>query len=71
MTRRRWLPLLLTALFLGPVSGAWADPVFVNGLVIEGGALDDTGTPGANSGRLGFFSDLYYDPQRGEWWGMS
>ena len=30
-----------------------------------------TGVPGANQGRLGFFSDIYFDPQRNAWWGLS
>jgi hypothetical protein len=59
------LGILLVA---SPVS---AEPTFVNGLVIGGGMLDDTGEPGANAGRLGFFSDIYYDPVREEWWALS
>ena len=27
--------------------------------------------PGANAGRFGHFSDLYYDPIRNEWWALS
>lgn len=43
---------------------------FVNGLAL------DAATPDLSSGsfldrRLGFFSDLYYDPQRNEYWGLS
>jgi hypothetical protein len=48
-----------------------AEPTFVNGLVIGGGTLDDTRQSGANAGRLGFFSDIYYDPARDEWWALS
>lgn len=48
-----------------------ANPVFVNGLTIPGGELDATEEPGANAGRLGMFSDIYYDPEREEWWGLS
>jgi hypothetical protein len=33
--------------------------------------LDATRQPGANGGRLGFFSDIYYDPIRDEWWAIS
>jgi hypothetical protein len=62
--------VLLTVLVLGSGSGVWAEPVFVNGLVIDGDSLDATRAPGANAGRLGFFSDLYYDPQRDEWWAL-
>lgn len=48
-----------------------AAPQFVNGIVIPGDTLDATEQPGANQGRLGFFSDLYYDPERKEWWALS
>ena len=50
---------------------AFAQPAFVNGLRIPGDALDATREPGANGGRLGFFSDIYYDPHREEWWALS
>ncbi|MGH8863415.1 MAG: esterase-like activity of phytase family protein [Burkholderiales bacterium] len=43
----------------------------MNGVVIPGDTLDATGQAGANQGRLGFFSDLYYDPEREEWWALS
>lgn len=43
---------------------------FVNGLTIPGAAPDrSTGT--LFDRRLGFFSDIAYDPLRGEWWGLS
>lgn len=57
-----------TALWTGALS---AQPVFVNGLAIPGHTLDATAVPGANQGRLGFFSDIYFDPQRKAWWGLS
>ncbi|MEZ5402159.1 MAG: esterase-like activity of phytase family protein [Bryobacteraceae bacterium] len=47
-----------------------ATPVFVNGIAIPGGTGDAFGAS-VNDGRLGFFSDIYYDPIRGEWWGLS
>jgi hypothetical protein len=50
---------------------SWADPVFVNGLTIAGATLDATRQPGANAGRLGFFSDIYYDPTEDDWWALS
>jgi hypothetical protein len=59
------LAILLVA---SPVAG---EPTFVNGLLINGSTLDDTRQPGANAGRLGFFSDIYYDPTRDEWWALS
>jgi hypothetical protein len=62
---------LVGAVLLAAAGAAAADPVFVNGLRIRGGAVDATGQPGPNEGRLGFFSDLYYDPVRGEWWALS
>jgi hypothetical protein len=55
-------------LSIEPVAAA---PQFVNGVVIPGDQLDRTGEPGANRGRFGFFSDLYYDPTRNEWWALS
>ena len=55
---------VLLALCAGPTSHAWGDPTFVNGILIPGNTLDATREPGANAGRFGFFSDLYYDPLR-------
>ncbi len=57
------------ALVLAP--NAWAEPQFVNGLLIPGETLDKTKVVGANEGRLGFFSDIYYDPKRRQWWALS
>jgi hypothetical protein len=48
-----------------------AAPAFVNGLTIAGDKLDLSGDTSANNGRIGFFSDIYYDPNRNEWWGLS
>ncbi len=47
-----------------------AAPVFVNGLSIAATTGDQFGTS-VNNGRLGFFSDIYYDNSRNEWWGLS
>jgi len=69
--RRMWLSLILAVLLAGLGSGVRAEPTFINGLMIDGGKLDDTGEPGANAGRLGFFSDIYYDSGRDEWWALS
>jgi hypothetical protein len=52
-------------------AAASAQPQFINGLVIPGNAIDATRLPGANGGRLGFFSDIYYDPQLNQWWALS
>src|SRR6188768_2044778 len=49
---------------------AAAAPVFVNGLALPGAALDQTGTT-VNNGRVGYFSDIYYNPSANEWWGLS
>ena len=46
-------------------------PEFVNGITLPGNSVDATGVPGANQGRFGFFSDLYFDPVREEWWALS
>jgi hypothetical protein len=61
----------LAALALGQASTVSAQTVFVNGLRIPGNVLDATNQPGANGGRFGFFSDIYYEPNRNEWWALS
>ena len=48
------------------VSGA----TFVNGLTLSGGALD-LSTGSDFDRRVGYFSDIYYDRARNEWWGLS
>lgn len=50
---------------------ARAAPQFVNGLAIDANTLDASGGTLVNDGRLGFFSDIYYDAQRNEWWALS
>jgi len=50
---------------------ALAAPEFVNGLVIDANTLDASGGTLVNDGRLGFFSDIYYDAKRDEWWALS
>ena len=62
------LALLCAALVCA--TAARAAPVFVNGLTLPGNMGDRFGTS-VNDGRLGYFSDLYYDPTRGEWWALS
>lgn len=59
---------LLSILFVG---AAQATPTFVNGLALDGGMLDLSGGTTVNNGRLGYFSDIYYDTNRNEWWGLS
>ena len=48
-----------------------AAPAFVNGLVIDGAGIDASGGTAVNDGRLGYFSDIYYDARRKEWWALS
>jgi hypothetical protein len=62
----------LSPLLLGLMlsASAHAAPSFVNGIAIPGAMGDLFGTS-VNDGRLGFFSDIYYDPNRNEWWGLS
>ncbi len=43
---------------------------FVNGLALPGDAADRS-AGSAFERRVGFFSDLYYDAARNEWWGLS
>jgi hypothetical protein len=52
-------------------SAAQAAPSFVNGLVLSGNMSDLSGGNSANNGRVGYFSDIYYDTNRNEWWGLS
>jgi hypothetical protein len=62
---------LIAASFTLQCVAALAAPTYVNALVLPGSNLDATGVPGANQGRLGYFSDIYYDPVRNQWWGLS
>ena len=52
-------------------SAAQAAPSFVNGLALDGSMLDQSGGTTVNNGRVGYFSDIYYDTNRNEWWGLS
>lgn len=63
----------LTALAtLGALSGtAQAATTYVNGLALPASGLDQSGGTSANNGRLGYFSDIYYDPNARQWWGLS
>ena len=58
---------LATLLLAG---AAQAAPEFTGSIVVPGSMGDQFGTS-INDGRLGMFSDLYYDRQRNEWWGVS
>src|SRR5262245_33363580 len=48
-----------------------AAPTFINGLALDGDKLDKTKGKDANNGRVGYFSDLYYDANKNQWWGLS
>ena len=61
----------ITALALSASAPAVAEPVFVNGITVPANTLDLSGDPITLNQRVGMFSDLYYDPIRNEWWGLS
>ena len=68
------LPLLrrsVAAALCVAATASLAAPSFVNGLAIDATTLDASGGTVVNDGRIGFFSDIYYDPQRDEWWALS
>jgi hypothetical protein len=58
----------LLILLTGAVSPGQAEPVFVNGLALSGDLQDRAH---GSRFRVGYFSDIYYDPNRDEWWGLS
>jgi hypothetical protein len=64
-------PFHVLSLLVLTAATAAAQPAFVNGLIVPGATLDASKVPGANAGRFGQFSDLYYDPIRDEWWALS
>jgi hypothetical protein len=47
---------------------SWAEPEFVNGLALPGELRDKAAD---SKERVGYFSDIYYDPNQNEWWGLS
>src|SRR5262245_3388887 len=62
------LRLSLLVSMAAVASTGHAAPNFVNGLALPGDLRDKA----ANSEeRVGYFSDIYYDPNRNEWWGLS
>jgi len=69
--RRSLYVLLGMASIALTATPASSQPVPVNSIVIPGNLLDATRQPGANGGRFGFFSDIYYDPSTRAWWALS
>lgn len=55
---------------IAAAGGAAHAATFVNGITIAGDSLD-LSAGSATDRRVGFFSDIYYDRQRNEWWGVS
>jgi len=71
MRRSIYVLLGIASIALASATSVSAQPAFVNGIVIPGSRMDATRQPGANGGRFGFFSDIYYDPSTDEWWALS
>jgi hypothetical protein len=65
------LTLICLTACVSAVPAALAAPEFVNGLLLPGDLLDASGGTEVNDGRVGFFSDIYYDVKRQQWWGLS
>jgi hypothetical protein len=68
MQLSRFSLALSTVLLLGPSLVSWAEPTFVNGLALPGELRDKAAL---SKERVGYFSDIYYDPNRNEWWSLS
>src|SRR5262245_5046672 len=72
MSRKLLATILLgAALAAAPAPAALAEPAFVNGLTLPGDMLDKSGGTDANTGRVGYFSDIYYDVKNKRWYGLS
>lgn len=70
-TSLRVVALAAMVALAGPVAAqSLTNVTFVNGITIAGSSSDLSGLSGVDS-RVGFFSDLYYDANRNEWWGVS
>jgi hypothetical protein len=59
--------MALSLICVAAAPAVLAAPKFVNGLALDGAKLDRSGGTDANTGRVGYFSDIYYDPARGHW----
>lgn len=62
---------LAAALLMGTAMSAVAAPTFVNGITVDATTQDLSNDAIALNNRVGMFSDIYYDPNRKEWWGLS
>ncbi len=60
----------LAALCGGAMAQTVTSPSFINGIALNGSLPDLSGGSPFDS-RVGFFSDLYYDNNRNQWWGVS
>ena len=67
----QWNKLALGLLCASVAHVGLATPEYVNGLALDGSALDLSGGTNANNGRIGYFSDIHYDAKRKHWWGLS
>ena len=65
------LGLVCATAFVTSAPPALAAPEFVNGLALPGDLLDASGGTDANTGRVGYFSDIFYDAKRHQLWGLS
>ena len=61
---------LAAAASLPAAAQSLSNASFVNGITIAGSSLDLTAGSTFDR-RVGFFSDIYYDRGRNEWWGLS
>ena len=61
---------LLASLASTAQAGVVGSTTFVNGLALDGAMLDKSSGSDVNR-RVGYFSDIYYDNLRGQWWGVS
>ncbi len=69
--RYKFARIGVTASALAAAALCNAAPAFVNGLALPAAMLDVSGGGTVNTGRLGYFSDIYYDTHRNEWWALS
>jgi hypothetical protein len=67
----RWNKFALGLACAAVAHASLATPEYINGLALDGGALDLSGGTNANNGRIGYFSDIHYDAKRKHWWGLS